>query len=204
MIFINWILLITIGGLIGWLTNRLAIRLLFWPYDPIRIPVLGFLLQGLIPRRKSALAHSVGTQIEKELLSMEDILQQFGSEKQKTELTLFLRLYFNEIILEKIPTVFHSFMKKPVDHLVHDLLERESDRLLNEILEYLMEDGIVDFNIGTMVEERIVSFPMERLEEMILAVAKRELQHIEWIGGVLGMMIGFIQGALFIIIESMS
>jgi uncharacterized membrane protein YheB (UPF0754 family) len=200
MTLIHWIILVLIGGLIGWFTNKLAIRLLFKPYEPIHIPILGFILQGLIPRRKNELARSVGIQIEKELLSMEDILQAYGSPEQKQELTLFLKLYLNEMLLEKVPHFLRDVMKKPVDHFVNDLMNRESDRLLNEILEHLMEEGAATVKLAAIVEDKINAFPMERLEGMVMAVASRELKHIEWIGGLLGMMIGFLQGALLYLV----
>lgn len=196
MIILQWILLIVVGGIIGWFTNRMAIRLLFKPYEPVRIPVFGFILQGLIPRRKAELAHSVGVQIETELLSVEEILLAFGSPEQKKELKLFLRLYFNAMLLEKVPFFLKDVMKKPVDHFVSDMMERESDKLLSEILEYVVEQGSANIKLAAMVEEKINAFPMERLEGMVLKVADRELKHIELIGGLLGMIIGFFQGVL--------
>jgi uncharacterized membrane protein YheB (UPF0754 family) len=198
---IQWLLMVMIGGLIGWFTNMLAIRLLFKPYEPFSIPLLKFTLHGLIPRRKAELAHSVGIQIEKELLSMDDIMKAFDSPEQKAELKLFLKLYLNDMIMERIPGFIRSAMKKPVEHFVNDLMDRESDRLLAEILEYMMEEGAARIKLAEIVEEKINAFPMERLEGIIMAVAKRELQHIEWIGGFLGMVIGFMQGALLLFIQ---
>lgn len=196
---LQWLLLILVGGLIGWFTNRMAIRLLFKPYEPIRIPVLGFILQGLIPRRKAELAQSVGVQIETELLSVKEILRAFGSDEQKKEMKLFLERYFNEMLLEKVPFFLKDVMKKPVNHFVSDMMERESDKLLSEILEYLVEEGSANIKLAAMVEEKINAFPMERLENIVLNVADRELKHIEWIGGLLGMIIGFFQGALLML-----
>jgi uncharacterized membrane protein YheB (UPF0754 family) len=84
---------------------------------------------------------------------------------------------------------------------VNDLMDRESDRLLEEIMEYMVEEGAAGIKLAEMVEEKINTFPMERLEGMVMAVAKRELQHIEWIGGLLGMLIGFLQGALLLLMS---
>ncbi|MEN1759568.1 DUF445 domain-containing protein [Anoxynatronum sibiricum] len=196
MMGLSWLLMMMVGGLIGWLTNRLAIRLLFKPYMPVGTPIPGFNLQGLIPRRKAELARSVGVQIETELLSMEDILQAFARPEQKEELKLFLRLYLNEMMMERVPFFLKDVMKKPVDHFVSDLMNRESDRLLNELLEYMMEEGAAGIKLAAMVEEKINAFPMERLEAMVMAVASRELKQIEWIGGFLGMLIGLIQGIM--------
>ncbi len=199
MIFGQWLLLVVIGGLIGWFTNRLAIRLLFKPYEPIKMPLVGFELQGLIPRRKAELAHSVGIQIETELLSVEEIVRAFGSQAQKKELKLFLQRYLQKMVMEKIPSFLKEVMKKPVDHVIADMMEKESDKLLNDILEYLIEEGAANVKLAAMVEDKINAYPMEKLEHMVLAVAARELRQIEWIGGLLGMIIGFLQGGLLLL-----
>lgn len=49
---ITILILTVVGGLIGWITNILAIKLLFRPITPIRIPILNFEILGLIPKRK--------------------------------------------------------------------------------------------------------------------------------------------------------
>src|SRR3989344_9315004 len=54
MININpFILLPITGGIIGWLTNYLAIKLLFYPRKKV------FGIQGLIPKRKEKLAEKI-------------------------------------------------------------------------------------------------------------------------------------------------
>jgi len=49
-----------------------------------------------------------------------------------------------------------------------------------------------------MIEEKISLFELEEIEEMILKIAKSELKHIEYLGGVLGFLIGITQGLLLI------
>lgn len=190
---IYWILLILIGGLIGWVTNILAIRLLFKPYLPIRIPVLGFEIQGLIPRRKKEIATNVGQQIEKELVSMADILQTFGKAEQREDLKIFLKIYLNNMILERIPGMLRRAMRKPVGIFVSDLLDQEGDRIITEMIEHLVDDQAQKLKLAHIVEEKINEYPMEHLEKMIVSVARKELRHIERLGGILGMMIGFFQ-----------
>ena len=50
------IILPIIGALIGWVTNVLAIRLIFRPINKIHIPIIGLNIQGLIPKRKVEIA----------------------------------------------------------------------------------------------------------------------------------------------------
>lgn len=49
-------------------------------------------------------------------------------------------------------------------------------------------------DIKSMVAERIDSLDMAEVERLVLQVAKRELGWITWLGGILGAMIGLLQG----------
>ena len=63
-----------LGALIGFLTNALAIRMLFRPLREVR--VLGVRLPlppGVIPRRRHELSHSIGRMVSEQLLSPESI-----------------------------------------------------------------------------------------------------------------------------------
>ena len=64
------IFLALVGALIGWLTNVIAIKLLFRPINPIGIKGTPFMIQGLIPKRKGEIAKSIGDVISEELVSM--------------------------------------------------------------------------------------------------------------------------------------
>ena len=66
-----------VGGAIGWVTNFLAIKFLFWPR---RVLSLGPLkIQGVIPRRRRDLARAVGQVVATELLSREQIAAALSS-----------------------------------------------------------------------------------------------------------------------------
>ncbi|SFH58811.1 Protein of unknown function [Tindallia magadiensis] len=197
----NWILLMLVGGFIGWTTNVLAIRLLFKPYKAIPVPLLGFKVQGLIPRRKGEIAKNIGYQIEKELVSMKDILKTFGENQQREDLKIFLKIYLNNMIVERLPGMLRRAMRKPISIFVNDLLNEEGDRIITEMIDYLIEDQSEKLKLADLIEEKINQYPMEQLEEMILMVAKKELRHIERLGGLLGIMIGFFQAWIITLIS---
>jgi len=56
---VNFVLLPALGAVHGWATNTLAVWLLFRPLTPWRLPLLGWSVQGLLPRRQPDLARSV-------------------------------------------------------------------------------------------------------------------------------------------------
>jgi uncharacterized membrane protein YheB (UPF0754 family) len=50
--------------------------------------------------------------------------------------------------------------------------------------------------VPQLVETKVAAFEVEKLEAIILEVASRELVAITWLGGVLGVLIGFGQAWL--------
>ena len=80
-IILNWVLPLVWGGAIGYLTNALAIRMLFRPLTRkylLGIPVP--LTPGIIPRRRGELARSIGRMVSRELLSAETLRERLESE----------------------------------------------------------------------------------------------------------------------------
>ncbi|MBV1757535.1 MAG: DUF445 family protein [Dethiosulfatibacter sp.] len=75
-ILIKILILAVIGSAIGYITNVLAIKMLFRPYNEIRIPILGFKIQGVIPKRQADIAVSIGETVETELIDLDDIIGQ--------------------------------------------------------------------------------------------------------------------------------
>ena len=56
-----------------------------------------------------------------------------------------------------------------------------------------MEEGL---DVRALVTEKVREFPIARLEELILEVARRELRAIELLGGLLGLLVGLAQAGL--------
>jgi uncharacterized membrane protein YheB (UPF0754 family) len=76
-----WVLPPFLGAVIGYLTNALAIRMLFRPLREYRF--LGVRLPftpGVIPRQREDLAESIGRMVSRELLTEDVFSARFGSE----------------------------------------------------------------------------------------------------------------------------
>ncbi|KPB04937.1 DUF445 domain-containing protein [Bacillus sp. CHD6a] len=83
------VIMMAIGALIGGVTNSLAIRMLFRPYNPIfifkkRVPFT----PGLIPKRRSELADQLGKLVMERLLTAESMKRRLmnSSFREKSEL----------------------------------------------------------------------------------------------------------------------
>lgn len=94
----------------------------------------------------------------------------------------------------------HLF-NRPLDELLagrlSQLAENLAERGFNRLEEWLkprIGKILEKLNLEQLVAQRVRSFPLERVEELAVAVARRELRLITLLGAGLGGMIGLVQG----------
>lgn len=194
---ITILILTVVGGLIGWITNILAIKLLFRPITPIKIPVLNFEILGLIPKRKKEIAANIGEVISNELLSIDDILEQALNNSNGENFNSYIIEKIKAIINEKLNIIPMPFRMMAAPY-IDEILNKEVPSALSEITADLLIKAKENVNIQAIVEEKINELDLEKLEDIIIKVAKKELKHIEILGLVLGSIIGVLQGILVI------
>lgn len=192
MDIVQVLFLAIIGALIGWLTNWIAIKLIFKPRYPYRIPVLNITIQGLLPMRKAELARSIGHTVERELLPPETLLRRVEEMKLKEKIETAFSGIVQERLTEKLKVIPASLRQGIINYL-HDLSTAELDRHLDRFIIQLQENFVNESNLGKIVEEQINQFDVDRLEELVFRIVAKELKHIEILGGVLGFIIGLIQ-----------
>jgi len=95
-----------VGAVIGYITNVVAIRMLFRPLNPIRI--FGIRLPftpGILPRQRNRLAQSIGAMVERELLTPEIVKQRLAREDVREKIRAALS-QFTDKILNGPPAAF--------------------------------------------------------------------------------------------------
>ncbi|HBH13384.1 MAG: Uncharacterized protein XD91_0536 [Clostridiales bacterium 38_11] len=196
-ILIKILILAVIGSAIGYITNVLAIKMLFRPYNEIKIPILNVKLQGVIPKRQEDIAVSIGETVETELINLDDIIEQFATEERIESLLKTIKVDFKKIISNKImeyPLLIG--FKNIIISYIDKAIENEGKEKIREMIVSLGEKAQEDIKISKIVEERINSFDLSKLEALAYEIAKKELRYIEVLGGVLGFMIGIVQGII--------
>jgi uncharacterized membrane protein YheB (UPF0754 family) len=103
--FLPWVLPPLIGAAIGYITNAIAITMLFRPHNEkrllsIRIPMT----PGIIPKQRNELSESVGNMVSRELLTEDAIRKQIRSKlflkSIKSSIKSFLDLIIETPIIE--------------------------------------------------------------------------------------------------------
>ncbi len=188
-----FIFLPIVGAIIGWITNIIALRLLFRPLHPLAIPLINFNFQGLIPRRKRELARSIGDIIEKELFSKKDIINQVNYNAMQKEMLNATETIIKKWSEEKLSNFIPARIKTAIREHVTDLVKKEISAHLRKVMEDMVNKAWDEIEVSEMIEDKLNNISIERVEQMILFVASRELKHIEYLGAVLGFIIGFVQ-----------
>ena len=181
-----------IGALIGWLTNWLAIKLIFKPYQPYSILFFNLKIQGLLPKRQNQLAKSVGRIVEKELLPSDELVQRIEEMNLKQRIEGALLKIAEQRLEEKLRFI-PSALKIGIRSFVYDLIQKELDKHLDKFILNIQQELVAESNLSNIVEEQIRKFDLAKLESIVLEIVSKELRHIEILGGVLGFLVGIIQ-----------
>jgi uncharacterized membrane protein YheB (UPF0754 family) len=114
-----------IGAFIGWMTNVFAIKLLFRPLQPVNI--LGLKLQGLIPKRKKDIAENIGETVEKELVSVEEIIDKMIEQTDKEGIIEEIRNKVLNIVDQKMPIFVPPTMRNMIMGMVNEAIDENAE-----------------------------------------------------------------------------
>ena len=121
-----WLIIPLIGAAIGWITNYLAVKMLFRPRKKINL--LLFSIQGVFPKRQKALAEKVGELVSKELLSEEQLGEKLSAAVKDLDLKEIIVEQMDSILLEKIPEAIPMaamFINNELANLVKGVIAKE-------------------------------------------------------------------------------
>lgn len=168
--------------------------MLFKPEKPVN---LGFYtLQGIFPKRQKKLAERIGKMVADELLTSHDIRERLLHEENIASLRYFIEEkiddYLHHTFPERYPIASVFFGKGRRRQMKDDLLA-EVDRLAPDVIEQLFQDLERKIDIEEIITEKVTHLSPARLEQLIQGILKKEFVFIEWIGGVLGFIVGVIQ-----------
>ena len=187
-------IMIIISAAIGWITNWVAIKMLFRPHNEINLGL--FKIQGLIPKRRAEIGTGIANIIQNELISVKDVISNIDREEFSKRLNKLiyevLDKNLKKKVKEKFPLLqmfFTDKVAKDVGNTIKDIVMENQEKIFEIFSNYAEEN--IDFEV--IISDKISNFSLDKLEEIITLLAKKELKHIEVIGAILGAFIGFVQ-----------
>jgi uncharacterized membrane protein YheB (UPF0754 family) len=106
----------------------------------------------------------------------------------------------NEILAGQIDRLLSKPIGKLGDHIPEAKLRQASTSLTDAIIAAVhtkLPDAIAEFDVAGMVRDKIRNYPPEKLEALVMSVAKEHLRTIELFGALFGFFIGLLQAVQF-------
>jgi uncharacterized membrane protein YheB (UPF0754 family) len=209
-----------LGAFIGYITNWLAIKMLFRPYEPKYI--FGFHIPftpGLIPKRRKEIAEAIAKTIEEHILPQEKLIKLFEDSNYKNRLHKRVELVIDDLIdsivedirrtikdgisLGKINikgavilTAIDKLLDKAIDNLKQKLKKKLIEKASDKIEKHIEEELpilIGQLKIREMVMETFMEIDIQTLEKIVIGFSEDQLKHITYTGAILGFFIGIVQ-----------
>lgn len=190
---IRLILIPFVGAFIGWITNFLAIKMLFYPRQPVKVLFVTF--WGIFPKNKERIAEKLGNVVQRDLINFADIKDRVLNEETLAR--------FKEEIAERVDNALRERLKKmglppgvvpePIIMAVHKTIVREIESNLPSLIDKSISNIEGRLDIQEIVKSKVRNFSDEKLEKMLMDITAKEFKFIEVVGALLGFLIGLMQ-----------
>ena len=189
-----------ICAFIGWLTNYLAVKMLFHPRKPIKI--FSLTIQGIFPKRQKALAANLAMMIQNNLISEKDVAAVIDSPEFAATFKEMIQEGVETFVREKlvgIHPMVGMFLNDETMEKIRRLLAGQLDEVVPEFLKRGAREVEDRFDVAGLVREKVEGFSMDQLELLLVSIMQKEFRFIELVGAVLGFVIGIFQSLFFLL-----
>jgi len=191
----NWWLLVLppIAALLGWCFVYLALRLLFRPLHPKKL--LGFSLQGAIPKRQWEISKKIGA-LAASLISMQEIAEKIthpdNVKKMMPQAEEHIDHFLRVKLVKSMPVVGMFVGDKTINSL-KSVFMAELEELFPAIMKNYIGRLQEDFNIEKLVADRLLALSPALIEKAFLEATRKERLIAGGLCAIAGFTIGLIQ-----------
>jgi uncharacterized membrane protein YheB (UPF0754 family) len=180
-----------ISAIVGWSTNFLAVKMMFYPIEFIGIkPFLGW--QGLIPAKRKEMAEIEVELVLGKLLSVQELAAKIDPKEltnaMQRRLKQVLRKIVNDVMRECAPQLWAAL---PVQgkNLVYARLEADIPNVVSKVVNDFKHNIEEIVDIKELVVSKLVESP-ELINEIFLKSGEKEFPFIERSGFWFGLLFG--------------
>lgn len=163
----NYSMLVTpiIGSAIGYVTNYIAVKMLFRPLKPVKIGsyTLPF-TPGIIPKEKPRLAKAIGEIVGDRLVTKEVLEEALLSDAIKLKLRESIQTSIVDVCNKQV--TFSDLIKKAMSEETYSSLKGQVSK---EITEHVLS-ACEQHDVGTLLSNMIIASIKEQLQGSFLAM----------------------------------
>lgn len=182
-----------ISALVGWLTNKLAVWMTFYPLEYVGKWPFGW--QGIIPAKAHKMAGKAVELITSKLISVEEQFEKLNAEEIVKEMRPRLDELSRRIIrsaMEREFPVIWILLPNSQKELLYTEASAQFPSAVSNILLDVKSNIHQLFDIDRMMVEGLTKDP-EMLNRVFLKCGEKEFKFIEYSGLVFGFLFGLIQ-----------
>lgn len=148
-----------IGALIGYVTNDIAVRMLFRPLKPIYIGKFHVpFTPGIIPKGKDRLARAIGDAVGNNLLTTDVLKETLLSEKVKNEIETQIDMTLQKLSADE--STVDSRLQPVLSTIAFDSIEDK----ISGIIAQKVENGLISMNLGGIVADEVLAAVQSKLK----------------------------------------
>lgn len=187
-----------ISAFVGWLTNFLAVKMMFYPIKFIGIkPIFGW--QGIIPAKAREMAEIEVELVLGRLLSVEEIAKRLDADEVskliERRLGQVLRRIINEVMEETSPKLW-SMLPVQGKNMLYKRIELDIPNVVKKMVGDFQNNVIEILDIKEIVVKELTDSP-ELINEIFLKAGAKEFPFIEKSGFYFGFLFGLITMAFW-------
>jgi uncharacterized membrane protein YheB (UPF0754 family) len=183
-----------ISALVGWFTNYLAVKMLFYPKEPWNFGL--FKVQGVFPKNQREVAEKIGKMVAEELLSSKDLRDKMNNPENLLNINQIVEAKIDYFLNVKFPRQYPitgMFFTKDRKARMKKELMVEVEQSVPQVIDHYMENLEERFNVEEIIKEKVAQLAPEKLEGLLMKLLAKEFKFIEYIGAVVGFIIGLVQ-----------
>lgn len=190
----NWLLLPLGGVVIGYLTNWLALRLIFEPVQPIRIGPITF--QGLFIKRQAGVAQEYARIVSQQILNTPNIFQAILSGVGSDRLLEIVQRHIRHAV-DKTAGFSRSLIQLTSGTRTYERIKAQATQRFIEALpshiQHVFDYAEDALDIQNTIRERMSQLPPQDFIGFLRPVFQEDETKLILVGAVLGGMAGIFQ-----------
>ena len=193
-VYLQFLSIPIVSGIVGWGTNVLALKMTFYPLEFWGIkPFLGW--QGIIPSKAEKMAKISVNLWTTKLVNVRELFAQLEptqvAEEMRPQFDRISKEIMDEVMEKQSPDVWRR-IPESVKRMTYARISRDMPDVVSEIMTDVKDNIEEVFNIEEMVVERLTS-DKQLMVEMFLNCGKEEFKFIERSGFYFGFLFGIAQ-----------
>jgi len=176
-----------------WLVIKIFFTILFRPHQPRSI--LGFRIQGILPKKQSTIAAGAGKLVAQQFLSLSTIEEKISDPSTLQKIMPTIEAHIDDFLRNKLkkemPFIGMFVGDKTIGSLKKVFIT-ELETLFPNIMRSYASNLLTDLNIEHLVSQKIAAISIQELENSFKKNFFRELRLVELTSACVGLIIGLL------------